>query len=274
MRRPFLLLLALLAGPAGAAEEPFERLAVAQIAGHPVADDPPVTGYLFTPAGAGPFAAMVLLHGCDGLGWETRARVSWTLQKSYAERHVAHGYAALVLDSFAPRHVDNVCGDGLRVSPQRRAWDAFAAAALLVQRGIADPARLVLQGDSHGGFTTLLALERGRFAPPQRFAAGIAFYPTCDSVTHFARGFVAPLLILIGEADDWTPAAPCRALAERLAQSGGPPLALHIFPDATHAFDFPLGPRVNRLGHHMQYDEAATAASWRSIDAFLAAQVQ
>lgn len=267
------LALLLLAAFQAAADEPFEKIAIPQLAGHPVASDPAVTGYLFKPAGDGPFAAIVLMHGCDGLGWATRERTSWKLQRSYAERYAAHGYAALVLHSFAPRHVANVCGDGLRVAPRQRAWDAFAAASLLVARGTADPSRLVLQGDSHGGVTTLLALERGRWPAPPPFAAGIAFYPGCDSPTHFARGFTAPLIILIGEADDWTPAAQCQALAQRLA-GAAPPVELHSFPGATHAFDFPLGPRVNRLGHHMQYDAAATEASWQSIDAFLARTVK
>jgi dienelactone hydrolase len=267
----FLSLLLFAASPAPAQIGGFERLPVPQIAGHPDASDPPIMGYLFKPAGAGPFLTVVLMHGCDGLGWATPQRISWKLQRSYAEHYVAQGYAALVLDSFAPRRLATICGDGQRVTGAQRAWDAFAAADLLVARGVADPARLVLQGDSHGGYAVLVALEQGRFAPPYRFAAGIAFYPGCDNATHFARGFSAPLLILIGDADDWTPARRCRALADRLARAPrGAPLRLEIFPGATHAFDFPLPARVNELGHHMAYDAAATAASLAFIDRFLA----
>lgn len=271
MRAALLLAFLLLAAsPAGAQIGGFERLPIPQIAGHPIASDPTVMGYLFKPAGAGPFATVLLLHGCDGLGWATPQRTSWRLQRSYAERYVGQGYAALVLDSFAPRRLATICGDSQRVTGAQRAWDAFAAAALLVARGVAHPARLVLQGDSHGGYATLVALEQGRWSPRWPFAAGIAFYPSCDNASHFARGFSAPLLILIGDADDWTPAPPCRALADRLAQAGGPPLRLEIFPGATHAFDFPLPARVNQLGHHMAYDAAATEASWALIDGFLA----
>jgi dienelactone hydrolase len=276
--RALLLVLFLLATVGPARAQPgagFERLAIPQIAGHPVAADPPVTGYLFTPAGSGPFALVVLMHGCDGLGWATPQRTSWNLQKHYAERYVGQGHASLVLDSFAPRRIANICGDARRVTAQQRSWDAFAAADLLAARGLADPARLVLQGDSHGGFTTLTALEQGRWSPPRNFAAGIAFYPSCDNASHFARGFTAPLLILIGDGDDWTPVGPCRSLADRLAgRAGTSPLTLKIFPGATHAFDFPLPARINQLGHHMQYDADATAASWRLIDGFLAAQIR
>jgi dienelactone hydrolase len=46
----------------------------------------------------------------------------------------------------------------------------------------------------------------------------------------------APLLILIGEADDWTPAADCRALAEAAGRAGQP-VAIKTYPGAHHSFD-------------------------------------
>jgi dienelactone hydrolase len=47
---------------------------------------------------------------------------------------------------------------------------------------------------------------------------------------------IAPLLILIGEKDDWTPAEPCRWLAET-AQAQGYPVEIKIYPGAHHSFD-------------------------------------
>jgi dienelactone hydrolase len=43
------------------------------------------------------------------------------------------------------------------------------------------------------------------------------------------------VLLLVGEADDWTPAAPCAALAERT----GPLLDVQTYPGAYHDFDTP-----------------------------------
>jgi len=40
------------------------------------------------------------------------------------------------------------------------------------------------------------------------------------------------VLILIGEKDDWTPAAPCRALTEA-AQQAGHPVTIKIYPGRT-----------------------------------------
>lgn len=55
----------------------------------------------------------------------------------------------------------------------------------------------------------------------------------------------APLLLLIGEADDWTPAAPCKALAARVA-ARGEPMQIVTYPGTYHDFDSPAltAPRV------------------------------
>jgi dienelactone hydrolase len=60
---------------------------------------------------------------------------------------------------------------------------------------------------------------------------------------------VAPLLILIGEYDDWTPAEQCRKLTEA-AQRAGYPVRIKVYPGAHHSFDSDrptryVGERVN-----------------------------
>ncbi|HZB91187.1 MAG TPA: prolyl oligopeptidase family serine peptidase, partial [Stellaceae bacterium] len=227
------------------------------------ARDSAVTGYFFAPRGGGKVPAVVLMHGCNGYDWQVKGQPGWKLAKRYVERYVAHGYAALVLDSFEPRGVTNVCGQPMLVGPVRRAWDALSAARWLGTLGTVDRDRLVLQGDSHGGWTVLVTLEQGLWHLPEHFAAGIAFYPPC----YAASGFTAPLLILIGDADDWTRAWRCRQMVDALHRAGDDEVVLRIFPGAYHAYDFPLPARTNRLGHFMRYDAAATAASWQAIDA-------
>jgi len=246
-------------------ETGFVAIAIPLIAeGRPEPDDHSVTGYLFKPAGAGPFPAVVMMHGCDGLGWLRPNRPSWTLFKGYAERYVAHGYAALVLDSFEPRGIADACGAPMTVTPARRAWDALSAARYLAGLADIDPCRLVLQGDSHGRLSVLSALRRGG-PGPSPFAAGIAFYPGCIA----ASGFTAPVLILIGDKDDWTPALRCERMVRALENEGRHEVELKVFPGATHAFDFPMQPHTNALGHFLAHDATATAASWQAIDAFL-----
>jgi dienelactone hydrolase len=259
------------AGPA-ADETGFQRVSIPLVAeGKPDARDSAVAGYLFMPEGSGKFPAVVLIHGCNGYDWQVRGQPGWTLAKAYARRYVAHGYAALVLDSFEPRGIYNACGQPMRLGPTRRAWDALSAARWLGTLSTIDHDRLVLQGDSHGGWTVLVTLQAGLWHLPEHFAAGIALYPYCYDV----GGFSAPLLILIGGADDWTPAWRCQQMVETLHRAGKDgAVELKIFPGAYHAYDFPVPARTNALGHFMRYDAAATAASWQAIDAFLAAHLR
>ena len=75
------------------------------------------------------------------------------------------------------------------------------------------------------------------------FAAAVALYPACGirlgdwradgSGIYKPR---APLLILSGELDDWTPAAPCKNLCE-VAQQAGYPVSIKIYAGAHHTFD-------------------------------------
>ena len=56
-----------------------------------------------------------------------------------------------------------------------------------------------------------------------------------------ARASRAPwrsLLVLIGESDDWTPAAPCEALADAVRGRGGP-MEIVTYPGTYHDFDNP-----------------------------------
>lgn len=50
-----------------------------------------------------------------------------------------------------------------------------------------------------------------------------------------------PLQILIGASDDWTPAAPCLELAERVRAAGGP-MEIVAYDGAFHDFDAPNVP--------------------------------
>ena len=47
-----------------------------------------------------------------------------------------------------------------------------------------------------------------------------------------------PLLLLMGEADTWTPYPPCQAFLEA-AKARGNPIEIKSYPGAYHAFDSP-----------------------------------
>jgi len=198
------------------------------------------------PNSPGLFPAIVVLHDFSGLG-----PASSGAPGRWARELVEHGYAVVMPDSFSTRGWPRgVCTDAspgrADVSPGRRVRDAYAAVAHARTLSYVDGRRVGLMGGSHGGSTTLLAMlaPEGDSDPLARakregFRAAVALYPGCASRLG-GRGDayrpVAPLLILVGEKDDWTPAEPCRRLADR-DRTAGFPATIVVYPGAHHAFD-------------------------------------
>ena len=196
-------------------------------------------GYeLLTPRGSGPFPAVVVMHGCDGVSAHTRA---------WAQRLVGWGYAALIVDSFRPRGISSLCSQPLSVPPSVRAGDAIAAKAYLESLPNIAKGRIGLIGFSHGGWAALDAAGS--------FSAVVAYYPWCSGPVP------ANTLVLIGSSDDWTPAQRC---------SGGS-ANLKVYSGATHAFDAHVDGTY--LGHRMVYDAGAASDAEERTRQFFAARL-
>lgn len=218
---------------------PTSGLTIPTTAADGVREQIPAT--LMKPEGPGPFPAVVIMHDCSGLGpWSSGAPGRW------ATELVGRGYVVFMPDSFTTRGFPSgVCTDA---SPRRRdvahferVRDAYAALAYVRTLPEVDGARVGVMGGSHGGSSVLATLVTPP-SGPGGFAAGVALYPACAIAgLRNSSGIyqaVAPLLILIGEKDDWTPAAPCRELATT-ARNAGLPVAIKIYPGAHHSFDSP-----------------------------------
>lgn len=201
-----------------------------------------------------PAPAVVLLHGCGGL-YDRQGRVSERM-RDYAALLNAQGLHALLVDSLTPRGEREICTQrvGTRhITQAHRRLDALAALRWLSARPEVDARRLGLMGWSNGGSAVLASTnlqhrEVKDFSPAPAFA--VAFYPGCAS--DLKRGYrpSAPLLMLVGEADDWTPAAPCHELAAQAAQAahaeGGKPVVIEGYPGAYHGFDSAQPVRLRR----------------------------
>src|SRR5438309_10807640 len=73
-----------------------------------LADGTMVDGYLFRPDGDAPRPAVVLLHGCGGLFSATTGQMS-ARERDWARRFVDLGYSVLMVDSFSPRGITQMC---------------------------------------------------------------------------------------------------------------------------------------------------------------------
>jgi dienelactone hydrolase len=200
--------------------------------------------------------AIVALHGCGGLYARAQPHRLSARHAAHVQAWIDAGYAVLLPDSLAPRGVRELCTTRMRertITAAQRRGDALGALAYLRARGGIDATRIALVGWSHGGSTTLATLDANDAAVASTKATGpffrtaIAFYPGCTPSLRDARWSpAAPLAILIGADDDWTPAAACEQLGARGREAGWP-LEVVVYPGAVHGFDAPSGEvRVRR----------------------------
>jgi dienelactone hydrolase len=181
---------------------------------------------------SGPVPVMVIMHGSGGLRYEREYR--------YAEELNKEGIGAVVLDSFSTRGVRRTAAQQQRLSTLTMVGDVYALLNLLTNHPRIDPHRIGLMGFSKGGSVTVFALdERVRSAlavGAARFAVGVAFYPGCFVYLRRPRPTPAPLHMLLGEQDSYTPAVQCERQAASLRAAGGT-VTIIKYPDAHHGWD-------------------------------------
>jgi dienelactone hydrolase len=264
---------------------------------------------LLKPAGDGPFPAIVILHDCSGLGPKSSGS-----PMRWAQDLLQQGYAVMVPDSFTPRGLpDGVCtlpaSQSNVANGTVRARDAYGALKALRELPYIDGKRIGIMGGSHGGMTTLAVMvaapgeTNNPLAEAKRngFTAAVALYPNCGiwygewrtvrqnkefgpMVSH--SGIykpIGPILILIGEKDDWTPAEDCRKMVD-VSRKEGLPMSLVTYPDAYHSFDnnAPVVFNPNRTNANSPTGKGATtggnAAAWtdakKQVTSFFAQQLK
>jgi dienelactone hydrolase len=206
-----------------------------------------LTGWVFKPAGTGPFPAVVMMHGCAGVySFSDPTKGINSLYREWGDRLVAGGYVALLVDSFTPRQApQNQCAlpravvSEIRVRP----LDAYAGLKFLASKTYVSANQVALLGWSQGGSSVMAAMHAGRADPVYRFEAAAAFYPGCGLYNAFGglsqsrwRPY-APFQIFLGSADTVVSPAICRARVSRAQALGATSTRLIIYPNAQHSFD-------------------------------------
>ena len=205
------------------------------------------------PADKASGAAAILLHGCGGLGAKRQLNARHKAAKDWL---LERGIAVVFPESFTSRRFEEVCAVKMQSRTIRqidRVQDVIATHAWLKAQPGVDAKKIVLWGWSHGGSTVLNTVTHkpagenrqsapGEFSDDVKFVEAIAFYPGCSPFAKDSapQKISSPLTILMGDADDWTPAAPCSTFAARL-KSNEQPVSLTLYPGAYHDFDNPAG---------------------------------
>jgi dienelactone hydrolase len=241
-----------------------------------------VEGRLVKPDGAGPFPALVLLHGCHGVSPQVLAWGRWLADR---------GYVSFVVDSYGPRREPADCKDdpsGGGTPSTARFDDAIGAVGYLQAQPYVVPDRIASFGWSQGGEYAMSVINgptldraraRGVALPRVGYAAAIAMYP--GGCGDYAKELVVrPLLLLIGGSDDWTPPRFCREMAANM-KARGADVTLVEYKGAYHYFDVvgqqkallkdieqPFTPGT--YGVTVSYDRPAATDAQKQVEAFLA----
>jgi len=216
--------------------------------------DETVSAMLYTPAGKGPFPALVVIHEWWGLN-------DWV--KEQATKLADQGYVTLAVDLYRGKvaTTPDEAHELSRGLPHDRAdRDLLAAADYLRSQKNVDPGRVGSIGWCMGGGYSLdLAL-----ADP-RLAATVINYGHLATSMDSLKKLHAAILGIFGGQDRGIPVSDVRNFEQQMKQLGKP-IEIVIFPDAGHAFENPN----NKTGYRA--DDASQA--WTKTVAFLRRTLQ
>ena len=192
-----------------------------------------VFGQLTTPVDSlNPDRKYPLIIGVAGsMGWRKH-------HLDYLKMYQKQGYATFQLNSFKSRGITSTVGSQDEVTIAAVILDAYRALEKLAKHPKINKDKVALTGWSLGGGVSLFAgwmpLKKA-ITDQVSFAAHLAFYPPCFINPENLSFTKAPIHILIGQADDWTPAKPCVNLVEKLSDKTN--ISITTYPEAHHGFD-------------------------------------
>jgi len=213
---------------------------------------------LIRPEGAGPFPAVIGLHGCEGL--LGRNGTLETRYRDWAEHLIKAGFVVLYPDSYGSRGLGSQCAIRRRAirTDHERVADANAARHWLRAQPYVKADHVTLLGWETGGVTALWTVRR-RTTPSKDdktdFRSAVALYPGCRRLDNAAWSARVPTLILIGAADDRTSAQVCqRMVAGTRGRSAGTSIVVYL--GTYHDFDHPDLPLQVRGGYAFAVDSS------------------
>jgi carboxymethylenebutenolidase len=216
--------------------------------------DETVTGILYTPAGHGPFPALIVIHEWWGLN-------DWVKQQ--ADKLAGEGYIALAVDLYRGKVADNadLAHELMRGVPEDRATrDLRAAYDFLASQFNVKKDRIGSIGWCMGGGYSLDTA----LAEPH-LAATVINYGHLATETSELKKINAPILGLFGGQDRGITPDDVKKFQQAMEQLGKK-VEIKIYPDAGHAFENPN----NKQGYRPE--DASDA--WQRIVGFLAANLK
>ena len=207
-------------------------------------DGKPVEEFHCVPSGAGPFPAVVFLHGSGP------QQMGVSSFESYCDKLAEHGYYTEYIEYYSQTGAVSPI-EVKKMATDFPIWldeieDGMAA---LKKNKSVDSKRIGLMGISLGSF---LSLAYGANSPAE-IGAIVEYYGGLPPTAVGGVARMPPVLILHGDADQIVPVAQAKSL-DALLTKADRPHEMHIYPGANHAFNFE--------GAAMWYDRAAAEDAW------------
>jgi carboxymethylenebutenolidase len=212
--------------------------------------DETVNAMIYTPAGKGPFPALIVIHEWWGLN-------DWV--KGQASKFAEEGYVALAVDLYRGKVAENadMAHELMRGVPEDRAKrDLKAAYAYLAAQPNVKKDRIGAIGWCMGGGYSLdVALEE------PSLAADVINYGHLATDVDELKKIQAPILGSFGGQDRGITPEDVKAFQSAMEKLGKK-IDVKIYPNAGHAFENP----TNKTGYRAE----DTADAWQRTIAFLA----
>jgi carboxymethylenebutenolidase len=216
-----------------------------------------VKGFLYRPAGKGPFPAVVILHGDFG-------PTEWV--KKQAQRLAGKGYLTLAIDLYRgelPKDVEEAHILERALPEDRVLRDLKAAVDHLAASPLVGKDRIGMLGwDMGGGY----ALD-GVIHDPRLRAAVVCYGRLRTDPKHLAKIKGSVLGIFAG-ADEGISADTIKEFQKAMAKAEKR-LELRVVPGVGNGFMDPASPYLSR-----PTPPATIADAWRRIDAYLEAELK
>lgn len=186
---------------------------------------------LIKPKKAPPWNSIVIPSNCSGLDDK--------MWRYLISEFIQNDIAVVLVDLFNPRGFSEVCSNQFKLNLQSRIKDVHSVLEVVNQDSRFNKDKIALGGHSVGAITTL----HSSFSELQKileridkpvFNAFIALAPSCE-LTAKKPELLAPLLIVVGELDNWTNPVPCKQEVNRLTDASQD-VSLKVIPNAYHTF--------------------------------------
>ena len=156
----------------------------------------------------------------------------------YLDMYQKAGFATFELKSFKSRDIESTVGSQVEVTTAMMILDAYRALEKLSEHQNIDKNKVSITGWSLGGAVSLFSAWlpiKNAITKEVSFVSHLPIYPPCFVDPENTDFTDAPIHILIGENDNWTPAKPCIELVKKINKKGN--VGLTIYPNAHHSFD-------------------------------------